>query len=521
MMLAPKAGKKVLFVAAENGALKGAKVGGIADVVKDLSLELARRGWRVTVITPGYGKVAERNHMQLAGGLTVSFGDNEHDVSLHRLVSDNIEYIVVDHPVMTSGAPGQVYHHDNINEPFATDATRFALFATVAASWARDQGQDEEYDVIHLHDWHAATVAILRAFSPAFAALKQARLIFTIHNLALQGIRPLRTHASSLFEWFPTLEVNPSVIDPRWPDCVNLMRAGINLCDRVNTVSKTYAREILAPNDPEAAIHGGEGLEADLKEIAAAGRLYGIQNGCDYPTPVPGENLSPDLLLTHSRQAVLAMAAESPLLRTAHMLALERIGQALQHDVNVLVTSIGRLTEQKYGLLQKSLDGRPVLHHLLDIMKPGSIMLVLGTGTEDMEAFFTRTAGIFDNLVYIHGFGEMLADDIYRSGHLFLMPSSFEPSGLSQLLAMRAGQPCIVHAVGGLQDTVAEGKTGWTFAGDGQEQQARQLIRTFQRAYAEAQLNTSQYRHMRAAATAVRFTWEEAAREYEELYLSP
>ncbi|XOV86274.1 MAG: glycogen synthase [Pseudomonadota bacterium] len=510
-------GRKILFVAAENGALKGAKVGGIADVVRDLPRALAQRGWQVTVITPGYGTIASHNSMEPIGQLGVSFHGLEHQLALHRLDRAGVESVVVDHALITRDDPGQIYHHDKQNEPFATDATRFALFATAAATWAREQS----FDIIHLHDWHAAPLAILRAYSPEFSALQQARLVFTIHNLALQGIRPLRGHSSSLFEWFPTLEVMPTITDPRWPDCVNLMRAGINLCDRVNTVSKTYAREILEPDDPEMGFHGGEGLEADLRQIADSGRLAGIQNGCDYPDDIPGEKLPPSLLLDRIKAALFVMAAESPVLRTAHMLALARIDSALQHDVKVLITSIGRLTAQKFGLLQQELDGRPVLHHLLGAMKPDSLMLVLGTGTPDIEMFLTRTAAAFENLIFVNGFGETLADDIYRSGQLFLMPSTFEPSGLSQLLAMRAGQPCLVHAVGGLQDTVTDGKTGWTFAGDGPEQQARQLTRTFSRAYAEAQLNTNHYQRIRAAATAVRFSWNDAAREYEELYQGP
>ncbi|MEI2419487.1 glycogen/starch synthase, partial [Arthrospira platensis SPKY2] len=111
------------------------------------------------------------------------------------------------------------------------------------------QGHCPKPDVIHLHDWHAALFLLLRAYHPAYGSLRTTRCVFTIHNLALQGIRPLEGDPSSLHEWFPGLHYPHAVVaDPRWSNCVNPMAVGIRLADAVHAVSPSYAVEILRPS---------------------------------------------------------------------------------------------------------------------------------------------------------------------------------------------------------------------------------------------------------------------------------
>ena len=508
----------VLFVSAENGALEGGKVGGIADVVRDLPVAMSGRNWRVVVVTPSYGVLDHAPGFSRRGTVSTRFRERVETATIFGGEFDNgVQNLVIEHPLLSGSERGRIYYDDGPNEPFATDGTRFALFSAFVAAWLCER---DDINVIHLHDWHAAMVALLRTFSPHFAALLDKRVVFTIHNLALQGIRPLRGHPSSLFEWFPDLVVDERVIDPRWPDCVNLMRGAILLSDQVNTVSPSYAREILTADDENANRHGGEGLEKDLQTIEAAGNLVGILNGCDYARPVPGRRRTLPALLGEAKQHLRHVAGQERFMRTAHWLALDRIETLRKRQRGVLVTSVGRLGEQKLGLLRRIYKGKPVLVHLLEVMGNDGVLTILGSGDKAMEAFLTETAAGHENFVFFAGYFESFANDLYRSGKLFLMPSTFEPCGISQMLAMRAGQPCVVHGVGGLIDTVRHGETGWVFGGETGEQQCAELIATFREAFAEAKRPSPRYKAIAAAAAAARFTWDDAALRYETLYTS-
>jgi len=184
--------------------------------------------------------------------------------------------------------PGVVYHGDGDEHPYATDANKFAFFCAAVASWVITRPQDPA--VLHLHDWHSGVLAVLRRFDARYMRLARIPTVFTIHNLAYQGQRPLRDDASSLHAWFPTLRYTTAgVSDPAFPHVFNPMAAAIRLCDRINTVSPSYAREICRPSDPSAGFIGGEGLEEDLKQRERDGTLIGILNGGNYPQ-LPGRD---------------------------------------------------------------------------------------------------------------------------------------------------------------------------------------------------------------------------------------
>ena len=155
-----------------------------------------------------------------------------------------------------------------------------------------------------------------------------------------------------------------------------------------------------------------------------------------------------------------------------------------------------------------ALDG--VLRRLGD----DSLFVMLGSGDPQLEtelhAVFARHA----NALFINSFSETLADRLYECGDLFLMPSSFEPCGISQMLAMRSGQPCVVHGVGGLCDTVSDGETGFVFEGDNPADQAHAFLIAFQAAMQLRESNPDGWQSVRHAAAAQRFTWGDAARAY-------
>ena len=164
-------------------------------------------------------------------------------------------------------------------------------------------------------------------------------------------------------------------------------------------------------------------------------------------------------------------------------------------------------------MLERLADGRPALEHLLTGPGKDALCVLLGSGDAASEMTVHDIAARNDNLVFMCGYAEDLAAPLYRSGDLFLMPSSFEPCGISQLLSMRAGVPCVVHAVGGLRDTVEDGRTGFAFGGSSPRAQATNFVAAVERALEFKDNNADGWLAMRRAARAARFDWARSARE--------
>jgi len=277
----------IWLAAAENGALPGGKVGGVGDVIRDLPLALAAIGLQTRVVTPSYGMFHKLPGASLQREVTVRFGDEDLLAKVYRVPVANspVEHFVIEHALFSPLGPGQIYVSDVSGGPFEIDAAKFAFFNAALAAWVNVSASPP--DVLHLHDWHTGLMPALRDFGDEDAALKNVRLVYTIHNLAYQGVRPLHGCASSLASWFPhLLEHADPLSDPKYTDCVNFMAAAIRLADGVNTVSPSYALEILQASDPSTGFSGGEGLELLLQDIHSEGRLVGIINGCMYPDDI-------------------------------------------------------------------------------------------------------------------------------------------------------------------------------------------------------------------------------------------
>ncbi|MGB5325188.1 MAG: glycosyltransferase [Pseudomonadales bacterium] len=188
----------------------------------------------------------------------------------------------------------------------------------------------------------------------------------------------------------------------------------------------------------------------------------------------------------------------------------------------MLVTSIGRLTAQKMQLLQHAMsDGRSALDHLLERLGDAGILILLGSGDPVYEAFLRKCAARARNLVYLQGYSDTLVDDLYASGDLFLMPSLYEPCGISQMLAMRAGQPCLVHSVGGLADTVQDAKNGFAFSGADIADSAAAMLDRFDAVVQLRSNEAAKWKKIASAAQKSRFTWESAAESYLDLLYAP
>jgi len=512
--------KRTFLVAAENGTFPGGKVGGVGDVLRDLPVALAGQGWRPTVLTPGYGIFGALPGATPERSVSVSFGGGTQTVAVLRIPGpdERVQHIAFEHPFFSPQGPGRIYCADSDDRPFATDASKFAFLSAAAAAYIGSL--DRLPDVVHLHDWHAALYCVLRANDPRCSALRSVRTVFTIHNLAMQGIRPLDGDASSLRAWLPDLDVDRTgVVDPRYADCINPMAAAIRLADKLNTVSPTYAAEILRPDAPEHGFHGGEGLETDLQRAAAEGRLIGILNGCMYPRRDrrrPGWRR----LLDTIGAEVEGWRERAPADRVFHDAALQRLASLPKRRPATVLTSVGRLTPQKAELFLAGSDkGRNALESILADLGRSGILIMLGSGDRRLQTRMAEIASHYPNFLFLCGYSEAFTDLLYEAGDLFLMPSSFEPCGISQMLAMRAGQPCVVHAVGGLRDTVWHEVNGFTFEGDTLEAQARNFAATVRRALETKARDPDRWLHIRDKAAAARFTWSDAAANYaSELY---
>jgi starch synthase len=528
----------IVMIAAENAALKGGKVGGIGDVIRDVPLALARRGHQVSVITPGYQRLAQINNSKRLGSINTVFCSQPQSLELYRLeagteINALVNHYVLDHPAFAACGAGSIYCHDE-SGPFATDAHKFALFCTAVCEWLI---ADELHkpDVIHLHDWHASMVAVLRRFHPRYQILQTTRTVYSIHNLSLQGIRPLRDDQSSLEHWHPELmtadlwKKNPdikNIVDPRYENCINLMRCGLLLSDKVHAVSPAYCDEIQRPNDVEKGFIGGEGLENDLKLLARKKRLAGILNGCEYPSSNAPDRL-PDLQDSRKRRELFEMISDTVLhwcgdrdwIPSSYLWAALRVTQWQQRrkQFPVSLISIGRLTDQKVSLLracsgsdnQSSCALDEILHALGD-----GVYILVGTGDPVYEHFFTHMMRKHKNFLYLQGFSEELAQTLYGAADLFLMPSSFEPCGISQMLAMRAGTPCIVHGVGGLKNTVIDGVNGFVFEGDSISSQLRNMLDCVNTASSLVLGNTETWQKIKSNAGEARFLWDDAIEQY-------
>ncbi|MFK7861285.1 MAG: glycogen synthase [Granulosicoccus sp.] len=515
--------RHICMFAAENDVIPGAKVGGIGDVVRDIPRALANEQTRLTVVIPAYGSFHELPDAVPIGTFTTGFRGTPQRIEAYEVSAGrdtNVRYLVLHHPLFAAGGKGRVYCDDDDNQPFATDANKFALFS-VAALGAITSGNIEPVDVLHLHDWHSALALALIRFDNAFESLRSVRTVFSIHNLALQGIRPFAQNTSSLQAWFPHLHYDPGFLaDPRWPHCINPLASAIRLADKIHTVSPTYAREILLPNDPQRGFHGGEGLEFDLQQAAAQNRLIGIINGIDYPDTKANHLSWPNFTRQLSDELLRLIARQSEL-RTEDYVAHQRmLAESQKKRPAHIITSVGRLTDQKMALLLQPVDdGGTALERILESIAGRGLFLLLGSGDAELEEQCRQIASRHSQLLYINQYSMKLANLLFANGDLFLMPSSFEPCGISQMLAMKDGQPCLAHSVGGLRDTIDDGRDGFLFEAESIAAQAKALVTRVDEILLLREKKPDSFTRIATAARKKRFNWSTSASRYHsELY---
>ncbi|MEM1257469.1 MAG: glycogen/starch synthase [Bacteroidota bacterium] len=505
-----------LFAAAENDAIPHCKAGGMGDVVRDVPRQISERGDKTHVVVPSYGRLHQNGTFKT----TLKFGlrGTDYTVELYEVAGkrkfDNIHHYVIHHPEIEAGSIAHIYH-DDPEEPFFTDFIKYVIFCTAVAE-AIKQGAFGELDVVHLHDWHSSLLLFLREYHPAYESLKKIQFVYSIHNLAIQGIRPFTDNYASVHNWFPEVAIDyQRLMDYRYQDCINLMAVGIRLADAVHTVSPSYKKDVMLPSSPPEFI-GGEGLEEDLKEANKQGRLFGILNGCNYMginTEAKGE------IYRNTVKALFRWLQDEDKKYKADFLAHtgEKIMQYVGNRPKFIVSSVARLTEQKFYFFKKSPEA--FVEILKKLEKVQGIFMLLGTGAPEYEELFRKISYENKNFIFTNGQSESLIDSMYLESDLYFMPSLFEPCGISQMLSMRNGNPCLVHHTGGLIDTVEPLKTGFAFDGKTYDEKIENMLRAFDVALDIFQNDRPNWKKIQTAAKRKRFTWKKSVdKYYEQLY---
>jgi starch synthase len=472
---------RILMVASE--AAPFAKTGGLADVLGALPRALTQLGHQVDVVMPRYRGITAGVGI---GRMTVALGGLAADAGMHAVVADGVRTVFVDHPGYYDrdflyGVPGQDY---------ADNPERFAFLCQAALTWALSTG--DRYDVVHAHDWQAGLVPVLLAqMFRTHAFLRRVPTVFTIHNLAYQGIFDA--------SWLPPLGLGWDLmrVDAmEYWGRISYLKAGIVFSRLITTVSPRYAEEIQSPEL-------GFGFDGILRERSED--LVGILNGIDYDQWDPARDANLPEPFSASNLAG-KMAAKRRLL-DAYRLPVTDVALA-----QPVVGLISRLVDQK---------GCDLLAAIADeLARLDARFVLLGSGERRYEDLWLAMAARHPDRVGARiGFDEGLAHLIEGGADLFLMPSRFEPCGLNQMYSLRYGTVPVVHATGGLFDTVHNfdpvtgAGTGFTF----EEYSAPALLGTLRWALSVFQ-DRQTWRRIQAAGMRQDFSWHASARQYVAVY---
>jgi len=452
-----------------------AKSGGLADVVGALPAALRRLNDDVAVLIPRYAGIDLKTARRVYDCLPIYLGIDRYDCSVYQAPAE-FPFYLLDCPPLYD-RPG-LYGEAGVD--YADNHVRFAILARAALAVARFLFRTE---IFHCHDWQAGLVAAyLRttlAIDPSFIG---AKIVFTIHNLAYQGLFPKTV--------IPEIAIDPSLFRPNgieFYDQVSYIKSGIALSDAINTVSPTYAREIQTPEL-------GCGLDGILRARSAV--LTGILNGVDYQEW--NSETDPHLPANYSARDLSGK-------RICKQRLLEEYGLAPENIDRPLFGIVSRFT------LQKGTD--LITEVLADVAAEGACLVALGSGEPEYEEPLLAAAGAHPDRIAIKvGFDNGLAHRIEAGADAFLMPSRYEPSGLNQMYSLRYGTPPVVHVTGGLNDTIDE-DTGFRFT-DYTGRGFLDAVRAAIQAYADR--DGWQARMIRGMGKD--FSWNASAAAYSALY---
>jgi starch synthase len=421
---------KVLQVGAEIFPLL--KTGGLADVLGALPQALAGRGVDVRLLLPGLPGILDAVlHAQRVAALGPAFGAARVTLLRGVMPYTHLPAYVVDAPFLYQRGGGP--YQDSRGNEWPDNLQRFGLLGWAAAQLAQG-GADADWapQVVHAHDWHAALACAYLHAHPAAGAAS----VFTIHNLAYQGLFP---HDDIALLGLSSRYLSPSALE--FHGQLSFMKAGLKFADRITTVSPTYAREI-------ATHEFGVGLEGVIRGRGAD--VSGILNGIDTGVWNPAADSA--LAARYDAERLDGKARNKAALQ-------QRFGLQVQAEAP-LFGLVSRLTAQK------GLD--LVLAALPELVRMGAQLVVQGTGEGGLEAALRDAAAAHPGRVAVHlGYDEPGAHRLIAGADLILVPSRFEPCGLTQMYGLRYGSVPLVRRVGGLADTVRDAGSAEHPAPDG------------------------------------------------------
>ena len=474
---------KILFAASE--AVPFVKTGGLGDVVGALAPVLAAEGHDVRVIIPMFGSISQEYQQQMSHvcDFEVQLGWRRQYCGIEMLKKDGVTWYFMDNKYYF----GRPYIYGMGGDEYE----RFGFFCRGVLNML--PMIEFQPDVIHAHDWQSGMIpALLKiqyAHLPFYSGIKT---VFTIHNLQYQGIFGIREVQDIL-----------GLGDSLWTDdklecfgCANFLKAALVYTDIITTVSPSYAEEI-------QTAYYGERLDGLLR--ARHHELYGVLNGIDMNEYDPTKD--PKIAQNYSLQHLEGKAACKKALQ-------EELGLEISPDTP-LIGMVGRLSNQK---------GLDLVDYVIsDIMHENVQLVVLGMGEGRYFNLFSWAEGEYKGKVAARfTMDHTLAHKIYAGADLFLMPSQFEPCGLSQMIAMRYGTVPVVRETGGLRDTVlsyneftGEGN-GFTFF----NYNAHDMLHTIQRAAEYYHHEPDVWKKLQERGMNGDYSWSRSARRYLELYES-
>lgn len=476
--------KKVLYVASE--CVPFIKTGGLADVIGSLPKYLDKDEVDARVVIPKYLCIPEkyRSQMEYVTHFYMYYNGRNRYVGIMRMVYQGVLIYFIDNEEYFGG-----------EKPYSDplyDLEKFGFFSKAALAIL--PSIDFRPDIVHCHDWHTGLVPVyLKTDFAVDSYYADMKAIITIHNLRFQGVYniPKMMEITGLPDWLFTNDKLEAYGDG------NYLKGGIVYSDVVTTVSETYTEEIKTP-------FYGERLEGLL--TARSNALVGIVNGLDYDEWNP----ETDPMITQN----FSIETFRKLKKKNKEALQKKLGLAV-NDKAMMIGCISRLTDQK---------GFDLIAHVMEeIIATGSQLVVLGTGEKKYEEMFTSYAAKYPEQVSASiCYSNELSHQIYAACDSFLMPSLFEPCGLSQLMSLRYGTLPIVRETGGLKDTVQPYNeadntgTGFTFS----DYNAHEMLYRVEAASALYTGNKRRWNQMVERAMAQDFSWYASARKYAALYKS-
>lgn len=477
--------KKMQIVFASAECAPFVKTGGLGDVAGSLPAALVRAGAEVIVMVPKYATIKDEYKAQMEhfADFYVSLGWRNEYCGLEKLEHDGVTYMFVDN---------ERYFARDYPYGFFDDGERFAFFSKAITESLQHLPAGFECDILHCNDWQTALAPVfLREFYQGLPLYDRVKTVFSIHNVAFQG----QFSDTVMEDILGVAHIPAAASQLRCDACsINYMLGALRYADAITTVSPTYANEIQTPEF-------GEGLDGVLRERSYA--LQGILNGIDVAGFDPA---------TDKRIAVNYTVEDRSGKAVCKAKLQEELGLEVRDD-RPLMVMVTRLTRQK---------GMDLVMYALDRILAGGVQVaVLGTGDRDYEDglryFQDKYPGTMAARIE---FDPALSQRMYAAADMFLMPSKFEPCGLSQIIAMRYGTLPIVRETGGLKDTVqpyneftGEG-TGFSFSNFNGDEMGDAVFRAARLFWD----NREAWNQLVTQAMSQDFSWTRSADKYLDLY---